>query len=869
MAYKSGHPDDGYSLNRLHTPPCARFSVGEMNFSAGFHSLLQKCEVFGSLPMSKAGAIITALLCCSPLCAQDGQVLPDEGPPPFVDIITPVPAPEIPLGSLGLIGPAVPQELEIDNQGGSISGDLTTGILTLGGPIKVQGDNGLQIFSDTATIDTKAKIAILEGNVSIYQGNLLQRGDRTVYNYGTKSLETQGLRASLDPILLESGKFTAEERDGKQVFVGTDAGITTHDVEHPNYWVRAKKTTIYPGEKVVFNNLSLYAGDTPVFWLPYLSQPLDAELGYHFMPGAKSAWGPYLLNTYGIMLGGNYNSETGENEDAWLLSRWRVDLLSRRGIGTGIDLVDTREEPIPEITGLSAYFINDLAPDTTRSGIRRGFVNEDRYKVELKYRNELELKSDAKWRLDTNLTFLSDPYYLQDFDPDSFRVDPAPDNTIGLYRRDDASLFSIYARYQLNNFYRTDTRLPEVSFDKARAPLFGLPVLHEGSTSLGLIGERAAQQTQRAVVNPLFKLSAGDAAVPRLLRELSGYERRLAVSMISLPLGDSRREAIRSQLLDPSYARFTTYQEVSLPLTLANSINFTPQAGIGYNRYNVVDGPIGNSDQTYLHVGAETSVKFSKNIGDYTDASLGLDGINHVFQPYSNWSIISTNSLDPFNPRVDRLTPTTRPRPLDPNRFIAVDELQSWNVARLGTRNRLFTQRDNQSFEWLYMDTFIDVFINDPEGDREFSNLYNEVRWKPVPWLDVGLETQFPIFIGGSGFVEFNTDFRFLPTDDLEFSIGYRNLSNHPVLIDSSRIETKIYHRLNEDWGIGMQHSYELADGTLEFEQYSLHRDLGNWVAGVGLSHRDNRLEQEYAIVFSLTLKDFPTNTLPFNIDGR
>ena len=107
-----------------------------------------------------------------------------------------------------------------------------------------------------------------------------------------------------------------------------------------------------------------------------------------------------------------------------------------------------------------------------------------------------------------------------------------------------------------------------------------------------------------------------------------------------------------------------------------------------------------------------------------------------------------------------------------------------------------------------------------------------------------------------------------MPTDNLEFSIGYRNLTNHPVLVDSSRIDTRIYTRLNENWGFGMQHQLEMADGTLEYQQYTLHRDLGNWVAGVGISHRDNRLEEEYGIVFSLTLKDFPSATLPFNIDG-
>ena len=204
----------------------------------------------------------------------------------------------------------------------------------------------------------------------------MQRGARAVYYYERKFLDASGLRASLDPILLEAGKFTVEQRGDNQVYVGENAGITTHDVENPNYWIRAKKTTIYPGDKVVFNNLQIYAGNTPVFWLPYLSQPLDAELGYHFIPGARSTWGGYLLNTYGIMLGGDTDPATGDNKDAWLLSRWHLDLRTTRGVGTGVDLVDTRIENNEEISGLSLYYLNDLAPETTTTGVPRGFVNE-------------------------------------------------------------------------------------------------------------------------------------------------------------------------------------------------------------------------------------------------------------------------------------------------------------------------------------------------------------------------------------------------------------------------------------------------------------------------------------------------------------
>jgi LPS-assembly protein len=398
--------------------------------------------------------------------------------------------------------------------------------------------------------------------------------------------------------------------------------------------------------------------------------------------------------------------------------------------------------------------------------------------------------------------------------------------------------------------------------------MFGTRIEHEGSTSIGYLGEQAGDPTQNTILNPLQGMEASDPRAPRLLRQLGGYERRLAEQMISLPLGDPRREAIRVQLEDSQYARFHTYQEWSLPMMLGGVVSVVPQAGAGYSNYFAVNGPQGDMDRFHLHGGVETSVKFTKDLGPVRNRGLGLDGLLHVMQPYAFWSVVSTDDFEAGEPGVDRLSPTTRPRPLDPVRFTAVDEMNAWNVVRMGTRNRLFTKRDDQSFEWLYMDTYFDAFLNDPEETRDFSNLYNDVRWQPLPWAAVELETQFPIADGGSGFSEYATRLHLMPTESFEISLGYRILTGHPVLIDSNRVDLMSFLRLSENWGVGTRHVLELDDGTLESQDYMIHRDLGSWVAGVGLSHRDNRLEEEFGVVFSLTLKEFPAVSLPFELDA-
>lgn len=845
-------------------------------------------------------AVLPAILLSSLRLAAQNPGAAAEAPTEAGLPINPVPRPEgiqaLPGNSASL--PDMPKNVRIRDFGPTTTYDAGTRIATFSGPFEATTENGMrlrsekarwngaeekfyvdgtvkmttaqgmEVFADHAIADTRTETVTLTGDVSVYNGNLLQRGRELVYHWGREQVDASGLRAGVDPIILEAGRFNVEERDGKQVYVGRDAGVTTHDVETPGFWMRAKETIVNPEGIVTFKDLRFYAGDTPIFWLPYLSQPLDSTLGYHFIPGTRSNWGAFLLNSYGIMLGGSHDPETGENEDAWLLSRWRFDLRSRRGIGTGVDLLDTRQENNPNLTGLSLYYINDLDPDIRRTGIPRGFVNEDRYRLALQNRVPLELEQNAEWRLDANFTTLSDNYYLEDFNPELFRVDPNPDNTLGLFRRDDATLFSLFGRFRPNEFYRSDTRSPEIALDFARRPVLDLPILHEGTLSLAFVEEEIGSGSLSAI-RPLLTLPAGDPMVPVLLSQLPTYERQLVQTIRSLPPGSAALPALTEQLLSPGYNRFHTYQELSLPTNLGGWLSLTPELGLGYSRYADVSGPATSIDRTHVHAGIEASMKFTKDLGNIINRRVGLDGLLHVVKPYTRFSYISTDDLDPLFPGVDRQTFSTRPQPLAVPSFTAIDSLRDWSIIRLGVRNNLITQRDGQSFDWMAMDTYFDGFITDPDFDRDISNLYNDLRWSPLPWFGMSLETQFPVIDDGSGFSEVAARARFMPNENLEFSLGQSLLNNHPILADANRIDARAHARLGERWGIGAFQLWELDDGTLEIQQYTLHHDFNHWVASVGLTHRDNRLEDEFGLIFSFTLKEFPSSTLPFQLDAQ
>jgi len=54
----------------------------------------------------------------------------------------------------------------------------------------------------------------------------------------------------------------------------------------------------------------------------------------------------------------------------------------------------------------------------------------------------------------------------------------------------------------------------------------------------------------------------------------------------------------------------------------------------------------------------------------------------------------------------------------------------------------------------------------------------------------------------------------------------------------------------------------------LELQQYTLHRDLSSWTAAIGAQVRDNRVQDEFSFIFSLTLKAFPRVGLPVDFVG-
>jgi hypothetical protein len=146
-----------------------------------------------------------------------------------------------------------------------------------------------------------------------------------------------------------------------------------------------------------------------------------------------------------------------------------------------------------------------------------------------------------------------------------------------------------------------------------------------------------------------------------------------------------------------------------------------------------------------------------------------------------------------------------------------------------------------------------------------FSNVFNRLRWTPLGWVNLTIDSQLPLL--DSGFTEVNSRLNFLLTRNVELNLGHRYLEGNPIINDSNLVQFGGYFRFDDNWAFSFRESYEFEDSVLESQRYELHRDLSSWVASLGFIIRDNRGVNDYGLLLTFTLKDLPNVRLPVALD--
>jgi LPS-assembly protein len=696
------------------------------------------------------------------------------------------------------------------------------------------------IFCDYAEYNPDTRDVLLVGNIRVYTPDTVLAGQRALFNLESKQMRALEFSGSEYPMYFRAFNFRAMS---PREFRIRDATLTTHDSSKPDFHVRPRSMRFYPDSRVILTNTTLYVGQTPIFWFPYLYANLN-NTGFQFLPGYDSRWGAYLLLSYSFPVVEGVTAAV------------RLEERTEFGPSVGLDL-DMSYGPNNRNYGkLRADYVFETKDVTTveAPGEPAETNTTNRYRVSFQQR--LFFTDDIYGTADVN--WISDVDFLEDFYPSEYRTDPRPDTSLSLTKWDEVYTLTLLGRWQINDFQDTTERRPEFVLDFKQQPFFGLPLQYDGETGV-------ASLTRAFSNDPSF----GEQDYP-----------------------------------DYSATRFDTFHQWSLPSKFFGWLNVTPRAGIRGTYYSqsgsfiqptpgetvldpvsgelitvnpngsqTTENPLNSPSSTLDNKGAvfrpvanygiTVSTKFSRAFEQIQARWLGLDGVRHVVEPYINYSGVYNMGAAPEDIyQFDRVVPSTQLLPLEFPQFTAIDSIDTWNITRMGVGQRLQTRRNNATHQWMSWNTFMDANFDNPYSEAPVSNFFNVIRFSPVPWASLSVASQTPVVT--EGFTELNTNLSFMPTRDVRFSVGHRYIDGNEYFTDDSQLNFFAYWRVNDNWSVSLYEQYEFNSQVLQYQRYFINRDLTSWVASLGAEVRDNLGgDQEYGFLLMMTLKDAPQITLP------
>lgn len=630
--------------------------------------------------------------------------------------------------------------------------------------------------------------AEVHGGVVLTRERHTWKGESAKYNFKTGVLETGKFRTGQYPAFVQGDSMDYVQSN--KVYSVKRAVLTTDDVDEPGYTIRAREFSFVPGEYIEAKGATVYIENVPVMYFPIYRRSLTRHPNnFVFTPGFRSLYGPYMLGTYNWYWNDKLNGAV------------HLDYRQKRGVGFGPDFDYNLNRLGAGNFGF--YYLRDEKPgfDLAQKEIR-----DDRHRIEFYHRAELATNLTAQ----VMVRDYSDAQIQRDFFEAEHRRNTQPGSFLEVNQAWSNFNLNALAQPQINDFYETIERLPDIRFDALRQQLGESPVFYESQTSIGY------------------------------------FQRKYADN------------------LAPDYGamRADSYHQLVLPRTFFGWLNVAPRVGGRYTYYGDTDGlgsTLNEESRWIMNTGVEVGTKASRVWPGMRNKFWQMDGIRHIFEPTINYAYVpSPNKLPPQLPQFDYELPTFRLLPLNYPEYNSIDSLDSENVMRLGVRNKIQTKRDGQVANFVNWAIYTDWRV-DPRPDQDtFADYYSDLDWEPWPWLILSSQTRYDL---GKGLWKESDHWATLtPEDWWSWSVGHRYLRDDIFLGQGNNtVMSSLYVRFNENWGARITHHFEAHDGVMEEQYYTLYRDLRSWTVALTARIRDHRERpNDFTIGVTFSLKAFP-----------
>jgi len=660
---------------------------------------------------------------------------------------------------------------------------------------------GAVVTADSMTIDKNAGEVVADGHVRILREDQVWVSEHARYNFQTHEIQAEQFRTGKPPFFAAGDGLRADVKE--QVYVATNAVLTTDDIAQPGVKIRAKSIKIIPGKKVIARHATLYVSNVPLFYFPYYARTLgDRANNFNFIPGYRSTFGPFVLGSYNWFLGPDWDGT------------YHFDLRERRGAGTGPD-VNFHLGPWGEGT-FRYYYLYDTEPTADSSNVS---VPDNRQRVYFSYQADpestLSIKSMVRYQGDTNI--------VREFFEREYRENPQPSTYFDVNKYWQNWSLDAYTQPRINDFLNTVERLPDARLTGFRQQLWASPVYYQSESSLGYY-EQLFARTNSMPTGTDYAGARGDTYHELLLPEtFFGW------------LNVTPRAG----------ERLTYYSESTGP------------GGVWGDETRAVFN-------TGAEVTFKASRVWPELHGTLLDVD-GLRHIvqpsfNYVFVP-------RPNTLPHQLPQFDTVLTSLEMLPNEFPEFNAIDSIDSQNAVRLGLGNKLQTKRDGlvqDLVKWqLYSDWRLNRSQDLTNRLSQFSDLYSDLAFKPRSWITVESKTRYDVE-DGLWRMSLHT-VTLQPNDVWNWSFGHLylrdELSGAPTAlgIGNNLFMSTIFLRFNEDWGVRASHYFEARTGVLQEQAYTFYRDMRSWTAALTLRERDNPTgPTDYSVAFTFSLKIHP-----------
>jgi LPS-assembly protein len=676
------------------------------------------------------------------------------------------------------------------------------------------------LTADSATVDFQTGETVADGKVRIELGDQIWLGDHINYNFKTRQMRSEQFRTGKPPVFA-AGKNLQGDISNK-VYTARHIFVTTDDVSGPAVKIRASRMRMVPGQSIEAWNAVLWMDGVPAFYFPYYKRSLGVHANsLSFLPGYRSAYGPYLLSTYAWWLNDAVDGAV------------HLDYRQRRGPGVGPDLnLHLGRWGDAEF---KYYYQRDqnsnVSLNTNSFPLLSGPIPENRQRFYFGW----QATPATNLNLKALVNYQSDPLVLHDFFEGAYSENPQPNTFVGVNKYWRNWSLDAETTPRVNNFFDSVERLPEVKLTGFRQAVVNTPVFYESESSAGYYRRTLAN------TNALFGGLTGPVA-------------------------------------DVSAPRADTHQQLLLPHTFFGWLNVTPRAGGRFTYYGPETGPGGTNGVAYRKVfntGVDVAFKSSRLWTGATNSLLDVDGLRHIVEPSVSYAFVPRPDTLPAQlPQFDSESPSPLLLPIQFPDYNDIDSIDSENVIRFGLRNTLQTKRGGELQNLLAWNVLLDWRLRPNAGQSTFNDLYSDLEFRPRSWLTVDSQTRYDI---NNGY--FNLAYHqitFTPNEWWSWSLGH--LYSRAGFVDSgdNLISSTMFFRVNDNWGFRATHDFNAVDGRLQDQFYTVYRDLRSWTGALTFRVTDNGTgPQDFTVAFSFSIKAHPRHRLggdivePYHLVGE